>query len=48
MQGSDQNVRALHFKNSLYPIWKLHVCNSKRAFWGVSEFDTLLLILQIC
>ena len=47
-QGSDQNVRALHFKNSLYPILKMHVCNSKSPFFCVLNFDTLLQIPQVC
>ena len=46
-QGSDQNVRALHFKNSLYPILEMHVCNSKSPFFCVLNFDTLLQIPQV-
>ena len=46
-QGSDQNVRALHFKNSLYPILEMYVCNSKSPFFCVLNFDTLLQIPQV-
>ncbi len=42
MQGSDQIVRALHFKNSLCPIYKISLSDSKTAFFVLLKSDVLL------
>ena len=46
-QGSDQNVRALHFKKSLCPFSEISLSDSKIAFFGLSKFDVLLQTLPI-
>ena len=48
MEVANQNVRALHFGNSLYPFFLLGTSISKHLIFAVGENDILLLMGDNC